>query len=175
MLDKPEYAVDSVVLYTSIAHVGWLLFEVVFFRGYMNKGINLEQRIKHPTDVRVKDLLRLGVIACVIGGIFMMPAFMAFDSQECKTHYYEVGDYECHDCTDFHGQECLTCVDNLICQECVKGHYLQNNKCHTCASYWPGCIDCQYSQETEDEKNGPLDDVAINTLDLTLEELNNLD
>ena len=133
----------------AIAHVSWLLFEMCMFRSYLNRGINLEQRIKHATSVRIKDLIRLGLIACLIGGLFMMPAFMAFNKQECKSHFYEVGDYECHDCFDFHGEECLTCVDSLQCSSCVKGHYLHNSTCHTCSSYWSGCIDCVFSSKTE--------------------------
>lgn len=137
------------------------------FRSYMNKGINLEQRIKHATDVRIKDLIRLGFIACLIGGLFMMPAFMAFSKQECKSHFYEVGDWECHDCFDFHGDECEACIDSTQCSRCVAGHYLHNNTCHTCSSYWPGCVDCVFDGKTEDEKKGG-GQVILNTLDLDL-------
>ena len=131
----------------------------------MNKGINLEQRIKHATTVRIGDLIRLGLISVVIAAIFMMPAFMAFSKQECKSHYYEVGDHECHDCTDFHGEECLKCLDSATCQECVRGHFLYNNECRTCASYWPGCVDCVFSEATEREITG-AGTQALNTLEL---------
>ena len=83
MLEKPVYSLDQAVLYVAIIHMAWLLFELCMFRSYLNKGVNLEQRIKHTTDVRIKDLIRLGFIACLIGGLFMMPAFMAFNKQEC--------------------------------------------------------------------------------------------
>ena len=41
----------------------------------------------------------------------------------------------------------------MVCLDCVQGHFLRNNTCHTCASYWPGCVDCLYSHDTENEKN----------------------
>ena len=78
MLEKPEYTLDTAVMIIGLVHCTWLLFEMCMFRSYLNKGVNLEQRIKHETDVRIKDLIRLGFIACLIGGLFMMPAFMAF-------------------------------------------------------------------------------------------------
>ena len=42
MLDKPYYVLDEVVFYVALVHVGWVFFEMSFFRGYLNKGINLE-------------------------------------------------------------------------------------------------------------------------------------
>ena len=110
-LDKPYYQLDSVVFYVAIAHVSWVLIELIFQRGYANKGVNLEQRIKQEADVRIKDLLRLFVLAGIISAVFMIPAFISFDKQECKPQYYELGDYMCQDCRNFHGEECLECVD----------------------------------------------------------------
>lgn len=79
-LDKPETKIDDIFFYVAIVHTAWVFLEMIFFRGYMNKGINLEQRIKHATHVRIGDMIRLGLIAGVIAAIFMMPAFMAFSS-----------------------------------------------------------------------------------------------
>ena len=164
-LDKPDTQIDEIVFIVAIVHVSWIMIEVIVFRGYMNAGVNLEQRIKHATHIRIGDLIRLGLISVVIAAIFMMPAFMAFSPQECKSHYYEVGDHECHDCTDFHGEECLRCLDAQTCLECVQGHFLYNNECRTCASYWPGCVDCVFSEATEYELSGGSPE-ALNTLDL---------
>mgnify|MGYP000117767726 FL=1 len=41
---------------------------------------------------------------------------------------------------------------------------MHNNTCHTCASYWPGCIDCVYNSKTESEK--AVGSTILNTLDL---------
>ena len=79
MLEKPDYPVDSVVYYTSIMHVTWLLCETMFFKGYLNKGVNLEQRIKSSPIQRIKELLRLGLTAVFIGGLFVLPAIYMFD------------------------------------------------------------------------------------------------
>ena len=146
-MDKPEYSLDITVFWVAVAHISWTFVEMFTERGYSNKGVNLEQRIKQKADVRIKDLLRLTVMAALIGCVFLIPAFVSFGKQECKPKYYEVGDYECHDCTNFHGEECLECLDNFTCKKCVKGHYLKEDSCHICAELWAGCVDCVVYQQ----------------------------
>lgn len=146
MLDKPEYLLDQIFFYVAIAHFGWVVFEVCIARTYMNSGVNLEQRIKQDSSGRIRDLVRLFIISAVIGAIFLVPAFKSFEAQECKAKYYNLGEYECQDCTDFHGEECLACQDALTCTSCVQGHYLENYECHICAEKWPNCVDCVYAE-----------------------------
>ena len=97
-------------------------------------------------EVRVKDLCRLWIMAAIIGSIFILPAYLSFSKQECKPQYYAVGEYECHDCRNFHGEECTECLDNFVCKKCVKGHFLRDDQCHICAEQWPHCVDCIYYQ-----------------------------
>ena len=101
-------------------------------RGYLNAGINLEQRIKHTTVVRIKDTARLGFIAIIIGCLFLVPAYMAFEKQECKPTFYNYGEHECRYCFDYHGEECTACVNQETCTECIKGFYLNttDSKCY---------------------------------------------
>ena len=119
MLGKPQYTLDQVYVISSIVHFSWVFFEMMVQRGFSNTGVNLEQRIKHTSSVRMKDTLRLGIISGVIGAVFLVPAFTAFDKQECKENFFEVGDYECRDCFDYHGDECTACQDSEQCLGCV--------------------------------------------------------
>ena len=136
--------------------------------------MNLEQRIKHTSDVRMKDSLRLGVIATLIGAVFMIPAFTAFDNQSCKENFFEVGSNECRDCFDYHGEECTACLDAETCVGCVQGHYLNatDHLCYPCHNTWQGCVDCILNApplkgETVYDENGN----PINSIDLNLREL----
>ena len=64
-----------------------------------------------------------------------------------------MNEYECENCRDFHGEECLTCVDNLTCSECVKGHYLEDGECHICAEKFDYYIDCVFNEEATIKEN----------------------
>eukprot|EP00354_Favella_ehrenbergii_P012459 CAMPEP_0170454410 /NCGR_PEP_ID=MMETSP0123-20130129/2669_1 /TAXON_ID=182087 /ORGANISM="Favella ehrenbergii, Strain Fehren 1" /LENGTH=195 /DNA_ID=CAMNT_0010717109 /DNA_START=2967 /DNA_END=3555 /DNA_ORIENTATION=- len=45
-------------------------------------------------DVRVKDLCRLWIMAGLIAAVFILPAYLSFEKQECKPQYYQMGDYD---------------------------------------------------------------------------------
>jgi hypothetical protein len=103
--------------------------------------------------------------AGIIGCLFLIPAYLAFDKQECKVNYYGVGDYECRNCFDYHGDECTACLDATTCTECVQGHYLNttDSLCYLCKDTWRGCVDCIYNQPpTLQEK----EQEALNTIEL---------
>lgn len=53
--------------------------EVTYYRLFLNKGINLEQRLKMKTERRVKDLIRISVISFLVGIIFITLGFKFFE------------------------------------------------------------------------------------------------
>jgi len=55
------------------------------------------------TDRRVKDLVRIGVISLLLGGIFLLLGFNYFDKQGCKKGYFERDGIECLSCTSYLG------------------------------------------------------------------------
>lgn len=139
-------------------------------RGFSNTGVNLEQRIKHTSDVRMKDTMRLGIISGIIGAVFLVPAFTAFDKQICKENFFEVGAHECRDCFDYHGDECTACQDAEVCLGCVQGHYLNatDSLCYLCKETWRGCVDCVYNSPplreeiVYDQFGNPINSIDVN-------------
>ena len=61
---------------------------------------------------------------------------------------YAMGEYECRDCTDFHGDECASCADSKACTACQPSYFLYKGKCFTCSSIWPNCVDCVFDAST---------------------------
>ena len=78
-LEKDDQILDQAFIITTILHTTWVFMEMIVLRGYDNSGVNLERRIKHTADTRIKETLRLGLIALIIGSLFMIPAYVAFD------------------------------------------------------------------------------------------------
>lgn len=115
----------------STLHLVTVLAELVAIRFYMNKGVNLEQRIKFGTTTRAKDIAKVGLIASVLGAASVLIGVYSFPEQPCERAYFESSDQVmCYDCRDFHGEQCLDCTDRDSCIDCKDGSYLsREGKC----------------------------------------------
>lgn len=122
----------------------------------------------------MKDTMRLGIISAMIGAIFIVFGLKMFEVQKCKDNYFSVGDYECRDCFDYHGDECNSCFDAETCLGCVQGHYLNatDSRCYLCKETWDGCVDCIYnSPPLRDGIVYDADGNPINSIDVNRREL----
>jgi hypothetical protein len=128
LLDKFE-TLDSWCIVLSAANLVLNLAEVTYYRIYMNKGINLEQRLKMKPERRYKDLVRLGTISVFVGGIFGGIGMKYFDKQGCKVGYFERSNIECLSCASYLSDECLECSEIRKCAHDEEGYIL--GECRT--------------------------------------------
>ena len=55
-----------------------IVIELTYFRCNLNKGINLEQRIKFTSVMRSKDIAKIGVISTIFGVVSLVLGWYAF-------------------------------------------------------------------------------------------------
>jgi hypothetical protein len=111
-------------LVVSGLHLAQVVAELTMFRIYLNKGVNLEQRIKFTSKNRAKDLSKLGLVAIIFGAIALVIGWFSFKPQPCENTFFTIDNIMCFDCHDFHGINCLNCVSAKSCLACASGNYL---------------------------------------------------
>lgn len=112
----------------AVLNAGMITAEFVFFRYYMNKGINLEQRVRFNVVVRIKDLIRVSMVAACFAIVFMLLGLLVFREQGCNPGFFVQDMYECRDCMDFLGPNCVECSQDDECSECAAGFFVDNEK-----------------------------------------------
>ena len=125
---EKSYDLDTACVIFGLLHFCSAFVELIIFRFNLNQGVNLEQRIQVTTVARTRELWRLFGISVVILLFFVIPGYYGFEKQNCKKHFFEVDSYECHDCKDYHGDECLMCADESTCTQCIVGHFLEEEE-----------------------------------------------
>ena len=70
-------------LATSALHLIVVIVELIAIRFYLNKGINLEQRIKFRTVTRAKDITKIGLVASVLGAAAVLIGCFSVPEQPC--------------------------------------------------------------------------------------------
>ena len=75
---RKSFKLDIACLVTSGLHLLIVFAELTIFRCYLNKGINLEQRIKFSSNNRAKDMTKIGFVAAVFGAISFVVGWYTF-------------------------------------------------------------------------------------------------
>lgn len=78
MMLRKSFRLDIACLVTSGLHLLIVFAELTIFRCYLNKGINLEQRIKFSSNNRAKDMTKIGLVAAVFGAISLVVGWYTF-------------------------------------------------------------------------------------------------
>jgi hypothetical protein len=69
----------------------------------MNKGVNLEQRIKFSSNNRAKDMAKIGLVAAIFGTVALIVGWKIPQKQPCLPNFFTEDEIMCFDCLDFHG------------------------------------------------------------------------
>lgn len=75
---RKAFRLDVTVLVISGVHLLQVVAELTMFRVYLNKGVNLEKRIKFTSNSRAKDLFKLGLASAIFGAIALTIGWFAF-------------------------------------------------------------------------------------------------
>ena len=124
-LDKKIDGLDLVCLVVAGMNVLQIFVEVFYFRHQMSKGKNLERRVKISTRSRIEELCKIGALACLFLVAATTTGFFIFTEQKCKSGFFTYNDYECRDCQDHLGENCIECTSENLCDWCVPGFFVE--------------------------------------------------
>ena len=80
-----EYTLDNVLLIVAILNVLQIITEISYFRYWLSKGINLEQRVRNSTQNRMQYTCILGWCAALFVAIFFIVGVYGTYSDEGYT------------------------------------------------------------------------------------------
>lgn len=124
-----------------------MALELSYFKYYLDKGINLEQRIKLPEMLRFKDYLRYVFLSLCCGSITLTLGLTLYSVQPCLyNEYTKENGKECVECSFVLTDACLTCVGPAECTQCQDGFYLDDKQCSLCDDNWRNCAQCDNKQ-----------------------------
>ena len=137
---------DNFIFFFCIVNILQITIEVSYFKYYLDKGINLEQRIKLPELLRFKDYLKYILLSVCCGSITLTIGLTLYAVQPCLANQYEKNSKECVSCPFVLGDACKTCTGPTQCTSCIDGFYLDDGMCKTCSSKYPDCELCDELQ-----------------------------
>lgn len=130
-----------------ILNLTQLTVEVSYFKFYIGRGVDLDNRIKLPEAVRIKEYFTVFLLSLVLLAIVMPVSLLAVPMQSCALGFYiRPGSTDCTDCTFTLTPQCLACTDGLNCTSCVTGSYLDAGRCFDCSNLTPGCKSCSKNE-----------------------------
>lgn len=102
-----------------------IFVEVFYFRHQMSMGRNLERRVKIGTRSRIEELCKIGCLAILFLGGATATGFKIFAVQKCKSGFFTFNDFECRDCKDHLGPNCVECSSENLCDWCDPGFFVE--------------------------------------------------
>jgi hypothetical protein len=136
-------SLDTALLVFCVVNLLQITIEITYFKYYLEKGINLEQRIKLPELLRFKDYIKYIMLSVCCGGVTLSLALTLFTVQPCHlTQYERDNGKECVSCAFVLGDACEMCTGPKECTKCKPGHFLIDGQCTRCSDKFRDCGIC---------------------------------
>ena len=78
---KVTKPIDGALIAFCIFNLVQILVELSYFKYYLDKGVNLEQRIRLPELLRFKDYLKYVMLSVCCGGVTLTLALTLYTEQ----------------------------------------------------------------------------------------------
>lgn len=128
-------------------HLLCVTVEASYFKYYLDKGVNLDNRLKLPSLMRFKRLFKYAFYALLCAVITLGLGLTQYEEQHCrKDQFLQANGKECGSCPFVLGSSCLECTGPQECTTCQSQNYLLDGQCYTCDSLIKNCQDCDRDQ-----------------------------
>lgn len=127
-----------------MANVIQVSFELIYFKCFLNLGINLDQRIKMPEWHRFKGYICYTILSCIAIIVLFKGIVPKINLEPCPIGTYNnQSSTICSLCNYTLGNNCLSCTNGLNCTSCSDTFYLDVGKCFSCNKLFDGCQLCK--------------------------------